>query len=334
MTPETFQGFMVRKTGKDQIETGIEGRPLRELPEGDVLIRVEYSSVNYKDAMAATGHPGITKKFPHIPGIDSVGTVAESSSPHFSKGDAVIMTGHGLGVERWGGWAEYVRVPAEWVVSLPDGLTAREAMTLGTAGFTAAQCVQAIQLQGITPDRGEVVVTGATGGVGSIAVMLLAKQGYQVVAVTGKESRRQWLTELGATRVIDRSEVASESERPLLKTQWAGAVDTVGGKTLTTLVRTMQHRGCIAACGVVGGPELPLTVYPFILRGVTLAGIDSAWCPDDLRAEIWQRLATDWKLDGLDRLASETDLSGVGDVVERMMRGENVGRVLVRPSAG
>lgn len=334
MTPETFQAFMVRKTGKDQIETGVEERPLRELPEGDVLIRVEYSSVNYKDAMAATGHPGITKKFPHIPGIDSVGTVAESSSPRFSKGDAVIMTGHGLGVERWGGWAEYVRVPAEWVVPLPDGLTAREAMTLGTAGFTAAQCVQAIQLQGITPDRGEVVVTGATGGVGSIAVMLLAKQGYQVVAVTGKQSRRQWLTDLGATRVIDRSEVASESERPLLKTQWAAAVDTVGGKTLTTLVRTMQHRGCIAACGVVGGPELPLTVYPFILRGVTLAGIDSAWCPDDLRAEIWQRLATAWKLDGLDRLASETDLSGVGSVVERMMQGENVGRVLVRPSAG
>ncbi|QDU37889.1 putative acrylyl-CoA reductase AcuI [Maioricimonas rarisocia] len=331
--PERFKGFMVCKTGKDQIETVVEERPVRELPDGEVLIRVEFSSVNYKDAMAATGHPGITKKFPHIPGIDSVGTVEESSSSRFSRGDEVIMTGHGLGVERWGGWAEYVRVPAEWVVPLPDGMTSREAMTLGTAGFTAAQCVQAIQLQGITPERGEVVVTGATGGVGSIAVMLLAKQGYPVVAVTGKESRRDWLTELGATRVIDRSDASSDTDRPLLKTQWAGAVDTVGGNTLTTLVRSMEHRGCVAACGVVGGPELPLTVYPFILRGVTLAGIDSAWCPDDLRAEIWQRLATDWKLDGLDRLASETDLSGVGDVVQRMMQGENVGRVLVRPSA-
>lgn len=330
MLPENFRCYLVRKTGADKIEAGIEQRPLRELAAGDVLIRVQYSSLNYKDALAANGHPGVVRKFPHVPGIDAAGVVAESTSPLFKVGDEVFSTGHELGVERYGGWAEYVRVPAEWVIKRPTGLTLIEAMTLGTAGFTAAQCVDALQRHRITPDRGEVIVTGATGGVGSLAVMLLAKLGYTVVAVTGKPDRAGWLTERGAARVIGRDEVADEPRKPMLGTKYAGAVDTVGGGTLTAVIKSLQYRGCVAACGLVGGAELPLTVYPFILRGVTLAGVDSAWCPDDSRAEIWRHLASDWKPDGLAETASIIDLDAAGDAVQRMMRGEIVGRVVTR----
>jgi len=330
MLPESFRCYLVRKTGNDKIEAGIEQRPLRELAAGDVLIRVKYSSLNYKDALAATGHPGITRKFPHVPGIDAAGVVAESTSPLFKVGDEVFSTGHELGVERYGGWAEYVRIPAEWIVKRPAGLSLEESMTLGTAGFTAAQCVDALQRHRITPDRGEVIVTGATGGVGSLAVMLLAKLGYKVVAVSGKKDRGPWLTERGASRVIGREEIADDARKPMLAAKYAGAVDTVGGGTLTAVIKSLQHRGCVAACGLVGGADLPLTVYPFILRGVTLAGIDSAWCPDDSRAEIWQHLASDWKLDRLAETATFIDLDAAGDAVQRILKGEITGRVVVR----
>ncbi len=359
MLRESFRCYLVRKPGGDRIEAGIEERPTRELPPGDVVIRVAFSSLNYKDAMAATGHAGVVKKFPHVPGIDSAGTVVESASSRFKPGDAVIMTGHELGAERWGGWAEYVRVPAEWVVPLPcvaatlrvpssgdsrhevskrsaDGtrsvpatLTLEESMTLGTAGFTAAQGVLALQQHGITPDRGEVVVTGATGGVGSLAVKLLAKLGYTVVAVSGKPDRHAWLRTRGASRIIGREEMLDESSRPLLAAKYAGGIDAVGGKTLATLIRQTQHRGCVATCGVVGGGDLPLTMYPFILRGVTLSGIDSAWCPEDRRAEIWRLLANEWKLDGLNELATRVKLEDVGEQVQRILRGEVAGRVVV-----
>lgn len=329
MLPESFRCYLVRKTGNGRIEAGVEQRPLRDLGAGDVLIRVRYSSLNYKDAMAATGHPGIVRRFPHVPGIDAAGVVEESASPRFQAGDAVIATGHEIGVERSGGWGEYVRVPAEWVVPLPAGLTLEESMILGTAGFTAAQCVRALRHHGIAPERGEVLVTGATGGVGSIAVMLLAKLGYRVAAVTGKREREQWLRDRGAARVAGRDELHDETGRPLLAARYAGAVDTVGGKTLAAVVRSLEQRGCVAACGVVGGAELPLTVYPFILRGVTLAGIDSAWCPEDQRAEIWRQLATDWKPDGLGQLATSIGLPELSDAVQRILRGENVGRVVV-----
>lgn len=327
--PDSFRCYLVRKTGNDQIEAGVEQRPLRDLPPGDILIRVEYSSLNYKDAMAATGHPGIVKSFPHVPGVDVAGTVAESASADFKPGDAVLSTGHELGVERWGGWAEYVRVPAEWVIPLPETLTPTDAMTLGTAGFTAAQGVHALQHHGVQPGDGPLVVTGATGGVGSIAVMLLAQLGYEVAAVTGKADRHDMLRELGAATLLTREDMLDESSRPLLKAEFAGGIDTVGGPTLTTLIRRIRHRGCVANCGVVGGGDLPLTVYPFILRGVTLTGIDSAWCPDDRRAEIWQKLAGEWKPQQLGKLAELTRLDDVAQSVERILRGEITGRVVV-----
>lgn len=330
MTPESFRCYLVRKTGNDRIEAGIEHCPLRDLAAGEVLIRVRYSSLNYKDSMAANGHPGIVRKFPHVPGIDAAGVVAESMSPQFQVGDDVIATGHELGVERYGGWAEYVRVPAAWVVPRPPSLSLEESMIYGTAGFTAAQCVQALKQHGIKPDRGEVVVTGATGGVGALALMILSKLGYQVAAVSGKRDRDTWLKQLGAARVMTREELADEPRKPLLGSKYAGAVDTVGGAPLAALVKSLQHRGCVACCGMVAGADLAMTVYPFILRGVTLAGIDSAWCPDDQRPGIWNHLATDWKPDRLSDIATFVDLSDVGDAVQRMQRAEHTGRIVVR----
>lgn len=327
--PESFRCFLVRKTGKDQVESSVERRPMTELPPGEVLIRVNYSSLNYKDAMAATGHPGLVKNFPHVPGIDAAGTVVASDAQGISPDQQVIVTSYELGSGRWGAWGEYIRVPAEWVVPLPEGLTMKQAMIYGTAGFTAAQCVLALQNQDVTPDKGDIVVTGATGGVGSFAVEFLAKLGYRVTAVTGKPEQQDALLSLGASEVIDRSVVSNDSTRPLLKAKWAGGVDTVGGNTLATLLRCTKHSGCVAACGLVGGSDLPITVYPFILRGVTLSGIDSAWCPQPRRRDIWNRLATDWKLDNLDSRANQAALEEIEAAVQTMLEGKHVGRTLV-----
>lgn len=321
--------YCVTRNG-DQVSSGITRRPISELPAGDVLIQVRYSSLNYKDALAATGNPGVVRKFPHVPGIDASGIVVESSQADLPPGTEVVVTGRELGVERWGGWAEYIRVPAAWVLKRPHGLTLEEAMILGTAGFTAAQSLLAVRSHGIRPDSGEIVVTGATGGVGSLAVKLFAAQGYKVVAVSGKADRIEWLKAQGASEVIDRAAFVDASKRPLLPSRWAGAVDTVGGETLATVIRSTSHRGCVAACGVVGGAELPLTVFPFILRGVTLAGIDSAWCPDDRRRVIWELLSTTWKLKDLTSLAEFVDLNDVGAAVERILKGQIAGRTVVR----
>lgn len=326
---ETFRCWMVRQTS-DGPRGGIETIRLAELPPGDVLIRTAYSSLNYKDALACRGHAGVVKQLPHIPGIDCAGEVVTEDLPDLRRGAQVLVTGYDLGAPRWGGFSQYVRVPAEWVVPLPEGLTTRQAMAYGTAGFTAAQCVDALQRHGVAPGDGEVVVTGATGGVGVLAVALLAKLGYAVAAVTGKEDKIQWLQELGAQRVLGRDEVVDPSERPLLSARWAGAVDTVGGATLSTLVRELRHRGCVAACGLVGGEQLDLTVHPFILRGVTLAGIDSAKCPRKSRLEIWQKLAGPWRLEVLDRIVREATFAELGDEVDAMLSGKSLGRVVLR----
>ncbi len=328
--PEQFRCYLVQKSLDGVISASLTQRQSADLPPGEVTVRVQWSSLNYKDALAASGNPGITRQFPHIPGIDAAGVVAESASPEFPVGTEVIATGHELGVERWGGWAEYVRVPAAWLVKPPAGLTLEEAMTIGTAGFTAAQCVQALIHAGITPDRGPILVTGATGGVGSTAAQLLSQLGYEVTAVSGKPERAEWLKQLGAKTVVDRDAFLAVPNRPLLSAQWAGGVDTVGGTMLATVLRSVSHRGCVAACGVVGGAELPLTVYPFILRGITLAGIDSAWCPDDLRAQLWNRLATDWKPRQLADSRTVISLDQVGPAVEQILRGQIAGRVVVR----
>ena len=334
---DRFPCLIVRKDADGSISATVESIGRRELfggetlPTGEVVIQVAYSSLNYKDALAARGHPGVVESFPHVPGIDCAGTVVESASSQYRTGDKVLVTGYEMGAGRWGGFATYVRVPADWVVPLPADLSVREAMIYGTAGFTAAQCVTAIVEHGITPEAGEIVVTGATGGVGSIAAAILAKLGYQVVAVTGKADRHDWLRELGAAKVLDREVVSDASDQPLLKSRWAAAVDTVGGQTLTTLVRSLAHRGCVAACGLVGGTELPLSIYPFILRGVTLAGIDSAKCPRPERLEIWQKLAGPWRVERLDQLADEATFDELPQRVEQILAGQIVGRTLVVP---
>jgi putative YhdH/YhfP family quinone oxidoreductase len=329
MLPDTFRCYLVKKTGKDQIESAVEARPMHELPAGDLLIEVAYSSVNYKDAMAAKGHPGVARKFPHVPGIDAVGTVVQSAVADYQVGDRVLLTSYELGVDRWGGWSQYVRVPPEWVVPLPLGLSPEDSMTLGTAGLTAGLCIRALQYHGVGPEAGEVLVTGATGGVGSLAVSLLAKIGYTAVAVSGKPERAAWLRELGACQIVGRDEVLDDSKRPLLKARWAGVVDTAGGAMLASLLRSVKNEGCVAACGVVAGPEVHTTVYPFILRGVTLRGIDSAWCDIRRRREVWELLAKDWKLESLAAIRETIGLADLADIVEQLLAGQNVGRTVV-----
>ncbi|NOY43683.1 MAG: YhdH/YhfP family quinone oxidoreductase [Planctomycetes bacterium] len=327
-----FPCLMVRRDDQDNVTCDVESLSTDELPAGDVLIEVSCSSLNYKDALACQANPGIVRNLPHIPGIDCAGHVAASSSPDFQSGDPVLVTGYNLGASHWGGYSAFVRVPADWVVALPKGLTLDEAMTYGTAGFTAAQCVAAIQHHGIRPDEGEVVVTGATGGVGSISVAILAKLGYQVSAVTGKPEQADFLRQLGARQVLARDEVDDTSGKSLLVSRWTAAVDTVGGNPLSTILRSTNHRGCVAACGMAAGHKLPLTVYPFILRGVALVGIDSAQCPREVRLEMWRRLANEWRIESLANFTQTVTLREVSKTAKAMLAGKTFGRTLVRPT--
>jgi putative YhdH/YhfP family quinone oxidoreductase len=327
----SFPAFVVRKDADGRVVARVERLTVGDLPAGEVLIRVAYSSLNYKDALASQGHPGVVRTLPHVPGIDCAGTVEESTSPEYRQGDQVIITGYDLGAGHWGGYAQFARVPAEWIVPLPSGLTLRETMIYGTAGFTAAQCVAAIIARGIEPDRGPVVVTGSTGGVGSIAVAILAKLGYEVEAVTGKSDQHEWLRKLGARTILGRNEVSDDSDRPLLRSRWAAGVDTVGGKPLATILRSTAHRGCVAACGLVAGTDVPLTIYPFILRGVMLAGIDSANCPRPERLEMWQKLAGAWRVTQLDSIVDEITLDELPDRIQKILAGQIVGRTVVLP---
>ena len=327
--PDRFRCYQVRRDAADDVSAGIQEISADELSAGDVTIGVRYSSLNYKDALAATGHPGVARSLPHVPGIDAAGVIIECSSGRFAVGDEVVVTGYELGSGAWGGWSEYIRVPEDWVVPLSAGLTLDESMTLGTAGFTAAQCVSALQHEGIKPESGPIVVTGATGGVGCLAVGILAKLGYDVTAVSGKSERHVWLKELGANDVVGREAVNDESDRAMLPASWAGAVDTVGGNTLGTLLRSTKHRACVTACGLVSGVELNLTVYPFLLRGVRLIGIDSAHCPMPSRLEIWEKLAGAWKLDVLADLMRHVPLDDVGSAVDEILKGQVAGRCVV-----
>lgn len=323
---------MVRRDDDGEVSASVEKIATSDLPAGEVLIRVEYSSLNYKDALACQAHPGVVRSLPHVPGIDAAGTVVESNSADVAVGAPVLVTGYELGTTHWGGYAEYVRVPADWVVLMPQGMTTREAMTYGTAGFTAAQCVTALRQHGIEPDAGEVVVTGASGGVGSLSVAILAKLGYRVAAVTGKPEQADALRRLGAAEILPREAVNDDSGKPLLAARWAAAIDTVGGNALATLLRSTQHRGCVAACGLAASHELPMTVYPFILRGVTLDGIDSAQCPRDTRLEMWRQLASPWKLDELGDITHEISLADVPEAAAAMLDGRTFGRTLVKLS--
>jgi putative YhdH/YhfP family quinone oxidoreductase len=328
---ENFPCVMVRRGDDGQVTCRVEQATVDDLPPGDVLIQVGCSSLNYKDALACQAHPGIVKTLPHVPGIDCSGRVVASTAIEYCPSDAVIITGYSQGESRWGGFSRYVRAPAEWLIRRPPCWSAGDAMTLGTAGFTAAQCALAIEKHGVRPGDGDIVVTGASGAVGSLAVALLARLGYRVSAVTGKPECGDMLMALGAHRILPREEVHDSSGKAMLSARWAAAVDTVGGGTLATLLASIQYRGCAAVCGMVGGAELSTTVYPFILRGVALYGIDSAKCPRAAREEIWRRLNHEWRLDNLAPLRREINLSGVPAAAEEMLAGKSVGRVLIRP---
>jgi len=325
----TFKALVVHEQPDGQFIRRIEERSLADLPEGDVLVRVHYSSLNYKDALSATGHKGVTRSYPHTPGIDAAGVVEESVHGEFRAGDPVIVTSYDLGMNTAGGFGQYIRVPAGWVVRLPDNLTLRQSMIYGTAGFTAALSLSALEKHGIAPDQGQILVTGATGGVGSLAVGLLARAGYEVVAATGKMDQAGFLQSLGAREVIHRDEVRDTSGRPLLKGRWAGAVDTVGGEYLATILKAIRYGGAVTCCGLVASPELVTTVYPFILRSVSLLGVDSQDCPMHTRLRLWQRLSAEWKLARLDQFASECSLDGLDAGIERILQGKQAGRLVV-----
>ena len=331
MSEQTFRALVVRETEPKQFSRAIESRTIEDLPAGDLLIRVHYSSLNYKDGLSAIGNRGVSRNFPHTPGIDVAGVVEQSDSPEFAAGDEVLVIGYDLGMNTAGGFGEYVRVPAGWAVKMPAGLNGREAMIYGTAGFTAVMCVDKIVSQGVKPEDGEILVTGSTGGVGSIAVALLAKFGYNVVAATGKAaSATEFLTSLGVTSVISREEATDDSGRPLLRPRWAGVVDTVGGEMLATALASAERDAAIAICGLVASASLPTTVLPFILRGITLYGIDSVEIPRERKQRIWSLVAGDYKLDNLEPLVREVGLDELDPEIDKILAGGQTGRILLK----
>ncbi|MDA8412079.1 MAG: YhdH/YhfP family quinone oxidoreductase [Treponema sp.] len=325
----SFPRWLVDRDGAGEIVGGPTRGTFADLPPGELLVEVDLSSLNYKDALAATGSPGVVRHFPHIPGIDAIGRVVESADPRFHAGERVILSGGEFGAGEWGGWTRYARPSAERALPLPHNLAPEEAAALGIAGFTAALSVRKLIAQGLRPDSGEILVTGSTGGVGCIAVALLAKLGYSVVAVTGKRDRTDWLRDLGASRVVDRSELKGLGDAPLLKSKWAGGIDTVGGEPLAVLIRSTKTGGCVTTCGLVAGAGLDLTVHPFILRGVTLCGVDSAWTPGEERAAVWKLLAGEWKPERLDRITRRVPLSALAPEIEAILAGRIAGRVVV-----
>ncbi|MBA4503738.1 acrylyl-CoA reductase (NADPH) [Marinobacterium marinum] len=322
-----FKAIVLDKQSDQQSAT-LQTLDENRLPEGDVRVRVEYSTLNYKDALALTGSAPIAKHYPMVPGIDFAGVVETSSHPDFKPGDPVVLNGWGVGEKHWGGLAEKAQVSGDWLIPLPTSFTARQAMGIGTAGYTAMLCVLALEKQGVTPAAGPILVTGAAGGVGSVAVAVLAKLGYDVVAMTGRPEEADFLRMLGASSIVDRAEY-SEKGQPLAKEQWAGAIDVAGGQVLANVCAAMQYRGVVAACGLAAGMALPATVAPFILRGVTLVGIDSVMAPKAERLEAWQRLATDLDIGKLEQLIQEVPLDQVIEQASRMLQGQIRGRILV-----
>ena len=326
---QEFKALLVEQPEKKVFTRSIVTRTLSDLPEGELVVKVHYSSLNFKDALSAVGNPGVTRNFPHTPGIDAAGEVVSCSDGTFKPGEKVIVTSYDLGMETDGGFGQLIRVPSKWALKLPAGLSLKESMMLGTAGLTAALSVQELVDNGVKPESGPILVTGATGGVGSLAVALLAKAGYQVTAATGKLAETDYLKGLGASAVIERSAVTEGNERPMLKPVWAGVVDCVGGEMLAAAIKATRNWGVVTCCGLVGSPDLPINVFPFILRGVRLIGIDSAECPAAPRIKVWQRLAADWKLDNLEAMVDEVTLDGLEEPIQAMLKGGSKRRTLV-----
>lgn len=325
----SFKALVVEEEENGNFSRAVRDWTVDKLPPNDVLVEVRYSSLNYKDALSASGNKGVTKEYPHIPGIDAAGIVRESSDSRFQQGDKVIVTSYDLGQNTSGGFGQFIRVPADWIVPLPDNLSLRESMILGTAALTAAIGVDHLRHNNISPESGPILVTGATGGVGTMSVAILAKLGYRVTAATGKIDQTSFLKEIGARAVIHRQEVQDDSGRPLLSSRWMGTIDTVGGIMLDTALRQTKHNGTVACCGNVLGHELHTNVYPFILRGVHLVGMDSGNCLMKKRRALWQQLASDWKPHNLDDLASECSLKQLNKEITKILEGKQVGRILV-----
>ncbi len=328
--PTSFRAFVVNKTG-EEFTSGFKQLTLDDLPQGEVLIKVAYSSVNYKDGLASIPEGKIVRSYPFVPGIDLAGIVIESGDGRFRSGDEVIATSYALGVSHFGGYSEYARMNADWIVPLPAGLTLKEAMALGTAGFTAALAIHQLEKNGLQRQNGPVLVTGATGGVGSIGIDILHSLGYTVAASTGKSSEHNYLKELGASEILNREETSTESNRPFDKERWAGSLDSVGGATLAYLIRTTKYGGSIAAYGNTGGPNLNTTVFPFILRAINLLGIESANCPMELRQQLWQHLASNYKPRHLlDKIGHEIPFEELPQALATILKGGIRGRTIVK----
>jgi putative YhdH/YhfP family quinone oxidoreductase len=326
---QEFKALQVQQVEKKVFTRRIVTRGVDQLPPGELLVRVRYSSLNFKDALSATGNPGVTRNFPHTPGIDAAGEVISCADGRFQPGDRVIVTSYDLGMETDGGFGQMIRVPSDWAVPLSDGLSLKQSMMLGTGGLTAALSVQELMAGGVTPEQGPILVTGATGGVGSLAVAILARAGFRVTAATGKLSETEHLKGLGASEVIERGAVLEGSERPLMKTLWAGAIDCVGGDTLAAALKSTKYGGVVTCCGLVGSPQLSVSVFPFILRGVRLIGIDSAECPMAKRAAVWRKLAAEWKPERLEKMVDEIGLDGLEEKIDAMLKARLKRKVLV-----
>lgn len=325
-----FQALILREQGNDQVQSTIETLDTDALPDGDVLVAIEYSTINYKDGLVLQGFGRLVRRYPHIPGIDFAGTVLSSSSDRFVPGDKVILTGWRVGELHWGGYAQQARVKADWLVKLPEGLSAELAMAVGTAGFTAMLAIMGLEAHGLTPDAGEVLVTGAAGGVGSVAIAILHRLGYRVVAATGRKSEHPYLQQLGASAIIDRHALSEGPVKPLDRERWAGAIDTVGSTTLATLLTQMRYRSPVAAIGNAGGSNFASSVFPFLLRGVNLLGIDSVMSPLTERETAWRRIANELPLDALAKATTRASLTDLPDLARQILAGELRGRTVIK----
>jgi len=325
----TYKAYRVSEVEEKKFSGEVVDLNIEDLPEGEVLIDVHYSSLNFKDALSASGNKSVTREYPHTPGIDASGVVVSSSDASFSEGDEVIVCGYDLGMNTSGGFGQYIKVPAGWVVKCPEGLSLKASMTLGTAGFTAALCVEKLIQNGVSPESGDILVTGATGGVGIVAVAILSKLGYRVIASTGKAEAEALLKQMGAADVIDRAVLSEENSRPMLKEQWAGAVDVVGGDTLFNVVKSLNYGGSVACCGLVQSPMFKASVLPFILRGVNLLGVDSVQLPLQTKSRVWSKLASDWKLDGLDEICTEIEFDQLEASLTSVLQGGATGRFVL-----
>ncbi|WP_428610162.1 YhdH/YhfP family quinone oxidoreductase [Sedimenticola sp.] len=329
MSDTQFRALVVEETEPKKYVSQVKTRSIDDLPDGDVLVRVHYSALNFKDALSSIGNKGVTRHYPHTPGIDAAGTVVASTDAQFAVGDEVIVTSYDLGMNTDGALAEYIRVPAAWVIKRPNSLSLKEAMMFGTAGLTAGLMMEALVNHSVTPASGAVLVTGATGGVGSLAVAMLSKAGYEVTAVTGKPEAADFLKSLGAKAVVSRESII-ETERPMLKEQWAGVVDVVGGEMLASALKATRYGGTVTCAGLVGSPELHTTVFPFILRAVSLVGIDSAECPMAPRLAVWNKMASEWKPACLEELTTEITLDDVSERLQAILQGKAHGHYLVK----